>query len=43
MKSLKECQEWYDNLEPDDEEDDVMCEREPDYYDEEKRYEDFDS
>ena len=42
MKSLKECQEWYDHLEPDDEEEDEMCEQEPDYYEEEKRYEDID-
>jgi len=31
MKSLRECQEWYDNLEPDEEEEDVMCEKEPNY------------
>ncbi len=37
MKSLKECQDWYDRLEPDDEEDDVSCVDEPDYY-EEKMY-----
>ncbi len=42
MKSLKECQEWYDNLEPDDEQEDKFCSDEPNY-DEEKRHEDFGS
>mgnify|MGYP006343184761 FL=1 len=42
MASLKECQAWYDRLEPDDEEDDVSCVDEPDYYEEDEDREDID-
>ena len=42
MASLKECQDWYDRLEPDDEEDDVSCVDEPDYYEEDYDYADID-
>ncbi len=42
MASLKECQDWYDRLEPDDEEDDVSCVDEPDYYEEDEDREDID-
>lgn len=41
-KTLKECQDWYDGLEPNDEEEDRMAQDEPNYYPEDRDY-DFDS